>query len=64
MEADDAPARPDDPLVQLLRQDLDRFSVAELKARVAGLEAEIARSRNRLNRAATDRASADALFRR
>ena len=64
MEPDDAPTRPDDPLALVLRQDLDRFSVADLTARVAALEGEIARCRDRLNRAATDRASADALFRR
>lgn len=64
MDADDAPARPDDPLARLLRQDLDRLSIAELEARVAALEGEVARSRDRLSRAATDRASADALFRR
>ena len=64
MEPDDAPTRPDDPLAQLLRQDLDRLSVAELTARIAALEGEVARSRDRLARADRDRASADALFRR
>jgi uncharacterized small protein (DUF1192 family) len=64
MDADDAPARPDDLLAQLLRQDLDRFSVAELEARVAALEGEIARARGRIEYAINHRASADALFRR
>ena len=38
------PARPDDPLTLLSRQDIDRLSVDELDARVIALEAEIART--------------------
>lgn len=56
--------RPDDPLPALLREDLDRLSVAELEARVAALEGEIARTRAKMKGAVTHRASADALFRR
>ena len=41
--------RPDDPLTQLVRQDLDPLSVAELEARIAALEGEIARCRRKLN---------------
>jgi len=60
---DDLPRRADDPLRLLANQDLDPFSQAELTARVAALEAEIARTRARITRAADHRASADALFR-
>lgn len=55
--------RPDDPLPALLREDLDRLSVAELNARIAALEGEIARTRARIDGAVNHRASADALFR-
>ena len=57
-------ARPDDPLTALLRQDLDRLSVAELEARIAALEGEIARSRKKIEGAVNHLASADALFRK
>ena len=56
--------RPDDPLPALLREDLDRLSVAELNARVAALEGEIARCRRKIEGAVNHRASADALFRK
>ena len=56
--------RPDDPLPALLRQDLDRLSVIELHQRVAALEGEISRTRQKIEGAVNHRASADALFRR
>jgi uncharacterized small protein (DUF1192 family) len=56
-------SRPDDPLSALLREDLDRLSVAELEARITALEDEIARSRRKIDHAVNHRASADALFR-
>ena len=56
--------RPDDPLRLLAAQDLDPLSVAELDARVLALEAEIARTRARRDRAAAFRSAADGLFRR
>jgi len=56
--------RPDDPLTALLREDLDRLSVAELETRVRALEAEIERSRRKIDSAASHRASADAIFKR
>lgn len=52
----------DDPLSLLAKQDLDPLSVAELDARIAALEAEIARSRAKKERAVNHRASADGLF--
>jgi len=62
MELDDAPSRPNDVLGQLVRQDLDPLSVTELEARITVLEGEIARTRLKMERANTHRASADALF--
>ncbi len=56
--------RPGDPLAALVAQDLDRLSVAELEARVAALEGEIARCRRKIEGAVNHRASADALFKR
>nr|WP_299595954.1 DUF1192 domain-containing protein [Sphingomonas bacterium] len=65
MELDELSSKqPDDPLVRLARQDLDPFSVDELRDRVALLEHEIARSRAKMNAAVRQRASADALFKR
>jgi uncharacterized small protein (DUF1192 family) len=54
--------RPDDPLIQLSRQDLDPFSVEELQERVAILENELARVNQKIQGAVNFRASADALF--
>ena len=65
MELDDLSSqRPNDPLVQLARQDLDPLSVEELTLRIAGLEAEIARSRKRMEVSVNHRSTADALFKR
>ena len=64
MDMDDHPPLRSDPLAQLGREDLDPLSVEDLHARIAALEAEIARSRARLAFAAAHRASADQLFRR
>jgi uncharacterized small protein (DUF1192 family) len=64
MEMDDLPRRTDDPAAQLSRQDLDPLSVAELDERIAMLEAEIARCRQKKERAVNHRASADSLFKR
>lgn len=64
MDLDDAPSRPNDALIELLRQDLDPLSVAELESRIAALEGEIARTLDARERSVNHRASADALFRR
>ena len=64
MEMDDLPRRTDDPAAQLSRQDLDPLSVAELDERIAMLEADIARCRQKKERAVNHRASADSLFKR
>ena len=64
MDMDDhLPLRSGDPVGEAARQDLDALSVEELEARVAALEAEIARTRARIEYAVNHRASADALFR-
>ncbi len=63
MDMDDFLAKmPNDPLAQLLRQDLDPLSVEELQARQAALEAEIVRIQGKLQSAVNVRAHADALF--
>jgi uncharacterized small protein (DUF1192 family) len=63
MELDDTPRRPNDLLAILVTQDLDPLSLAELDARVATLEGEVARTRRKIEHAVKHRASADALFR-
>ncbi|UZK67597.1 DUF1192 domain-containing protein [Sphingomonas sp. M1-B02] len=63
MDADEnLPRRKDDLVAQLGRQDLDPYSVEELEERIQLLEAEIERSRIKMQRAVNHRASADALF--
>ena len=65
MDLDDIlPKNPGDPLVQLTKQDLDPLSVDELHARIALLEAEIARARVKIDRAVNHRANAEGLFKR
>ena len=65
MDMDDhLPLGAGDPVGEAARQDLDALSVEELEARVAALEAELARTRARIEYAVNHRASADALFRR
>ena len=58
------PNTPDDPLTLLLKQDLDPLSVDELHARVAALEAEIGRVKQKLQNAVNFRATADSFFRK
>ena len=65
MDLDDLfPGRPKDPLDELLAQDLDRLSVDELYARIAKLEAEIARVRARVDASTAHLSAAEQLFRR
>ena len=56
--------RPQSPLALLLREDLDSLSVEELGERIAALEAEIARSRAKRDKATAFRSVADGLFRK
>jgi len=60
----DLPRRKSDLLADLAREDLDKLSIAELDDRIAGLEAEIARSRAKREGAAKFRAAAYSLFKR
>jgi len=65
MEPDDLFAkRPDDPVNQLIRQDIDRLSVDELEARMSALQAEIERCRSKIKSAINHRATAEGLFKR
>jgi len=65
MDPDDLfPKTPGDPVQLLARQDLDRLSVEELKARIAALEAEIARSQAKIEFAVGHRTIAEGLFKR
>lgn len=65
MDLDEFAPRPkQDALAGLQRQDLDPLSVDELHERIAVLEAEIARTRAKIDKAVNQRASADALFRK
>lgn len=56
--------RPDDPLVAMLRQDIDPLSVAELQERIEALQAEIVRCEGKIAFANNHRSAADALFKK
>ena len=58
------PNKPDDPLTQLTKQDLDPLSVEELEARIAVLEGEIKRVKAKLQNAVNFRATAESLFKK
>jgi uncharacterized small protein (DUF1192 family) len=65
MEPDDLFAkRPDDPVKQVIRQDIDHLSVDELESRIAALEGEITRCRSKIEKAVNHRATAESLFKR
>ena len=50
------------PLIALTREDLDGYSVEDLKQRIAGLQAEIARSIAAIEGKSSQRNAADAMF--
>jgi uncharacterized small protein (DUF1192 family) len=58
------PAKPQDPLTQLVKQDLDPLSVEELHARIEALEGEIARVRAKIDASVTHMSAAEALFKK
>ncbi|HEX5181639.1 MAG TPA: DUF1192 domain-containing protein [Allosphingosinicella sp.] len=58
------PSKPEDPLAQLVKQDLDPLSVEELGERIHTLEGEIARVQAKMAAAINHRASAEALFKK
>jgi uncharacterized small protein (DUF1192 family) len=62
MDADEPRPRPDDVLVALATQDLDRLSLDELDARVAALDAEAARTRAKRASAGAFKSAAASLF--
>jgi len=64
MDDDDLPRRRDDVLTALARQPLDPLSIDELDDRVAALEAEIERIRAHRAAATSQKAAAEALFRK
>jgi len=65
MDLDDLfPSKPEDPLTQLARQDLDPLSIEELEARIAALKAEIARVEAHMQRARIHRSAAEELFKK
>jgi uncharacterized small protein (DUF1192 family) len=65
MDLDDLFAkRPNDPLVQLTREDLDPLSVDELDERIEILRAEIARIEAKKQHAVNHKLNAEALFKR
>jgi uncharacterized small protein (DUF1192 family) len=65
MDSDDLqPLRRDDPLANLVRQDLDPLSVDELEERIAALKSEIGRCEGKLAFATRHRSVADALFKK
>ena len=62
MDADDLPRPKGDAATQLAREVLDSYSQDELLARIALLEAEIARVKAQHGKADAHRKFADALF--
>jgi len=65
MDLDDLfPSKPDDPLTQLAKQDLDPMSIDELHARIEALKAEIARVEAHIDRAQSHRSAAEELFKK
>lgn len=64
MDLDEPPRRASNPLAALVLEDLDPLSVEELVSRIALLEAEVARTRAKLEGAKSFRGAADALFRK
>jgi uncharacterized small protein (DUF1192 family) len=50
------------PLIALTREDLDSYSVEDLKERIETLQAEIVRSQTAIDGKSSQRNAADALF--
>ena len=58
------PSRPGDPLVELVRQDLDPLSIDELVERIETLRQEIARVEAHVAKVQQHRSAADDIFKR
>lgn len=57
-------SKPQDPLTQLVRQDLGPLSVDELQARIEVLKGEIARVEAHMQAASIHRSAAEDLFKK
>jgi uncharacterized small protein (DUF1192 family) len=57
-------SKPQDPLTQLVKQDLGPLSVEELQARIEALKGEIGRVEAHMTDTAKHRSAADALFKK
>ena len=65
MDLDDLfPSKPGDPLVELVKQDLDPISIEELRERIDTLKGEIARVEAHIDKVQRHRSAADELFKR
>lgn len=62
MDEDDRPRSRGDAAEALSKENLDPYSVDELDARIALLDAEIERTRSHRDQSSAHRAAADALF--
>jgi uncharacterized small protein (DUF1192 family) len=58
------PLRRDDLLANLVRQDIDPLSIAELEERIAALKSEIIRCEGKIAFATRHRSAADELFKK
>lgn len=58
------PLRRNDPLGNLVKQDIDALSVAELESRITALKSEILRCEGKIAFASKHRSVADALFKK
>lgn len=58
------PKKSGDPLVELVRQDLDPLSLDELRARILVLQSEIERVQAKIDASIDFRASAEAIFKK
>ena len=57
-------SRPQDPLTQVAKQDLDPLSIAELNERIEILRQEISRVESHMAAASAHRSAADELFKK
>jgi len=57
-------SKPQDPLTQLIKQDLDPLSQDELEARIEVLKGEIARIEAHMQAASVHRSAAEDLFKK
>lgn len=63
-DSENLPLRTNDPLTNLIREDLDPYSISELEDRIALLKSEIARCEAKKAAASSHRSVADQLFKK